>query len=229
MTSEKHGSLRSSNAVPEQWQCLLLPERLSISLRGDLPVPFHPCLSGPYFLNVTHLSLGNRWDHWSTWLASVEGSLLLSLQHLKLEISGGIRGLEEHRYVTSKDKGINKTLHVVRSEADRIAKAVDNVLQGCLSLKVLILQMRCDTTPTITAGLISRALSQFQPRVVFAWEKQPFRYPAAHDQHEASLWKSAEVLVRGQGKMCSKSFALNLCNLVNQSAEYVLLNCDALI
>ena len=222
------GHLRWSRAAPGQSQWPL-PERLSISLREDRLVPFHPHLSGPYFLSVTHLSLGNRWENWSAWLEDIDGSLLISLQYLKLEISGGVHGPEEQCSRNPKAMCVDNATGVAPSQAGRIAGTVDNILQRCLALKVLILQMRCDATPTQSACIIARAQDHFDPRVVFAWEKQPFRFLAAHDEQQLRLWRSAEVLVRGQGRMGSKLFVIQPKALVDQLAGYAVLDCDGLI
>lgn len=38
----------------------------------------------------------------------------------------------------------------------------------------------------------------FDPRLVFAWEKEVFRFSHAHSIHEAKIWKSSEAVVRAQ-------------------------------
>jgi hypothetical protein len=44
----------------------------------------------------------------------------------------------------------------------------------------------------------------FDPRLVFAWEKEVFRFSHAHSVHEAKIWKSSEAVVKAQRHLSGK-------------------------
>lgn len=44
------------------------------------------------------------------------------------------------------------------------------------------------------------------PRLVFAWEKESFRYNYAHSEHEKIMWKSAESIAKAQRYMKGENF-----------------------
>ncbi|KDR71842.1 hypothetical protein GALMADRAFT_782309 [Galerina marginata CBS 339.88] len=128
------------------------------------------------------------------------------------------------------------------TKMETVAGAVSDVLNNHPSLKVCVLILRFDTNPAGTAKIISRLASQkfkanpnpgsrpsgilvgetgsetpsqlgFDPRLVFAWEKEPFRYSYAHSVHEGMIWKSAEAVAKAQRYL----------------SGYTILNCDCLI
>jgi len=53
----------------------------------------------------------------------------------------------------------------------------------------------------------------FDPRLVFAWEKEVFRFGHAHSIHEKKIWKSSELVVNAQRHL----------------SRYTVLNCDHLL
>jgi len=46
----------------------------------------------------------------------------------------------------------------------------------------------------------------FDPRLVFAWEKEVFRFSHAHSIHEAKIWKSSETVVKAQRHLSGKLY-----------------------
>ena len=99
----------------------------------------------------------------------------------------------------------------------KVANTLTEVLNTSRSLRVCILLLRFDADPTYTARFITRLASQkflgdrvpakttdvcaanwFDARLVFAHEREPFRYTHASSEHEMKLWKSAETVVDSQ-------------------------------
>lgn len=109
----------------------------------------------------------------------------------------------------------------------RVARAVGDVLVHSQFLDVVVLVLRFDTAPARTAKRLSRLVAErmeetnmaglldmlsgvppvesgFDPRLVFAWECEPFRYSHAHSAHENMLWKAAENVARMQRQTAGK-------------------------
>lgn len=96
----------------------------------------------------------------------------------------------------------------------RVANTLSEVLNSSHTLRVCILVLRFDADPSHTTKFITSLASQkllgdrvltgvpaanwFDPRLVFANEREPFRYSHAHSRHEMNLWQSAEAVVNAQ-------------------------------
>jgi len=99
----------------------------------------------------------------------------------------------------------------------RVANTLSEVLNNCQALRVCILLLRFDADPSYTAKFIThfatqkvladdrlpdrtdaRAANWFDSRLVFAHEREPFRYSHAHSRYEMELWKSAEIMANSQ-------------------------------
>ena len=137
----------------------------------------------------------------------------------------------------------------------RVANTLSEVLNNSQSLCVCILVLRFDADPAYTAKSITSLASQkllqvgdrvllgetdvllaaanwFDPRLVFAHEKEPFRYSHAHSKHEMNLWKSAEAMVDSQRyttgmfstTLCSDHYQLHFLKIFFIKG-YTLLNC----
>lgn len=109
----------------------------------------------------------------------------------------------------------------------RVAQSIADLLMHTPALETCILVLRFDSNPARTARQISRLVSAriseyhrngfvdlsmppaqgaaddpgFDARLVFAWEREPFRYSHAHSSHENAMWRSAENVVKTQRHM----------------------------
>lgn len=121
----------------------------------------------------------------------------------------------------------------------RVANTLSEVLNNSQPLRVCILVLRFDADPAYTAKSITTSLASqklldgdrrvlvnaetdvllaaanwFDPRLVFAHEREPFRYSHAHSKHEMNLWKSAEAMVNSQRYTTSMFFFFFLLHYV---------------
>ncbi|RDB22325.1 hypothetical protein Hypma_010492 [Hypsizygus marmoreus] len=153
----------------------LRPKKLSVLLHGLLCSPY-PRFNTPFFERITHLSVINGWEDWSTWWGF---DLLPCLTHLSFELRVGPRCLEE------------KTAFV-------ISRVVQNILARCTHLRVCVLLLIFDSSPTSTVVTVSSAMSTQDPRLVFMRDSEPFLDREAHSVREADIWKRAERTVAQQ-------------------------------
>ncbi|KAH9475523.1 hypothetical protein JR316_0012638 [Psilocybe cubensis] len=59
------------------------------------------------------------------------------------------------------------------------------------------MDMQCDSDD-MDVDMDSDSPPAVDPRLVFAWEKESFRYNYAHSEHEQIMWKSAESIAKAQ-------------------------------
>ncbi|KDR74077.1 hypothetical protein GALMADRAFT_227772 [Galerina marginata CBS 339.88] len=238
--------------------------RLSVHLDESHPIfIFRPNFGIPFFAAVTHLSLVNEWDEWTSWTwSAINTETMPALVCLKFDLAVGqnpptdgahqggsrsrwldivsdicptARGSEE----SESEDTFGHPLHSAsRAKMEKVASAISDVLNNHASLRICVLILRFDMNPEGTAKIISRLASLkfninrssqpqralvddsetpkrtgFDPRLVFAWEKEPFRYSYADSVHEGMIWKSAEAVTKAQRYL----------------SGYILLNCDCLI
>lgn len=70
-------------------------------------------------------------------------------------------------------------------------------------------KMEVDVPPPVP-GLVTADAPppKFDPRLVYAWEKEVFRYNYAHSLHERMIWKSSEAVANAQRYLSGISFFL---------------------
>lgn len=146
----------------------LRPKKLSLLLDGALCSPC-PQFEMPFFQKITHLSIVNKWEDWSTWWGF---ELLPCLTHLSFDLRIGPKALDD------------KT-------ASTISQMIQDVLSRCVHLRVCILLLIFDTAPTFTAATITNKMETSDPRLVFMRDTEPFLYREAHSTREAEIWKLA--------------------------------------
>ncbi|KAJ6565003.1 hypothetical protein DFH09DRAFT_474799 [Mycena vulgaris] len=145
----------------------LRPRRLS-AWHGVLHSP-DPHLALPFFSRVTHLTVVNIWEDWTTWPAF----FLPALTHLSLDFTFGSRALSEDDIIL-------------------ISQAVTTILLACVHVRVCALRVdQAAASPTI-AAMMDR-LSD--PRVVFFQHREPFQIREAHSDVEAGIWAALERAV----------------------------------
>lgn len=233
----------------------LSPQKLSLLVDETHPIQcFQPSFDVPFFHNVTHLTVVNKWEEWSSWAGhSISEMAMPHLTHVKFDMSVGQAPPEDSRTrwrntVTDgwssaasdpEDSSCGST-NSSRSRAstaeeeaqsawarkiNRVARALTDVLTNCRGLAICVLVLRFDSSPARTARQISRLVSAmmsenrvagfpyvdtqdesagFDPRLVFAWEKEPFRYSHAHSAHELMIWRAAEAVAKAQSYMSGK-------------------------
>ncbi|GLB43048.1 hypothetical protein LshimejAT787_1204970 [Lyophyllum shimeji] len=149
----------------------LRPKKLSVLLHGILGSPY-PQFHLSFFQKITHLSVINKWEDWTTWWGF---ELLPCLTHLSFDIRVGPRSLD------------NRTAYTV-------AQALHAVLSRCPHLRVCVLLLLFDPCPGFTAATIANIMPgpQRDPRLVFMRDSEPFLDREAHSLREARIWKSAE-------------------------------------
>ncbi|CAA7263837.1 unnamed protein product [Cyclocybe aegerita] len=224
-----HQNINTSSPNPQNVtfeQALLpSPRRLSVIFQEEHSLPYFrpPLFRSPFLSNVTHLSVVNPWEEWTLWVqAGMLTSAMPSLTHVKFELCVG-----------QEPSGPQDLPSPWSNKITKVADALTDVLQWGLALRVCVLVLRFDIEPTKTAKFIShltfpkppiseedaadmtreeRQKPGFDARLVFAWEKEPFRYNYAHSVQERKLWKAAEMVVNAQ----------------RITSGYGMLNCDRL-
>ncbi|KAF9482877.1 hypothetical protein BDN70DRAFT_929682 [Pholiota conissans] len=234
----------------------IAPRRVSLLLSETHPIHiFHPTFQTPFFASVTHLTISNRWEEWTSWAGGAITSFSMPhLTHVKLDLAVGQAPPEDvsrsrARWLNTVTDGWSSTEESCPSDEEkealtawtrkinRVASTLSDILDHTQFLSVLILVLRFDSNPTRTAKQISRLLSArsndshmsgtfasidalgspepgpgFDSRLVFAWEKEPFRYCHAHSAYEKKMWHAAETVTNSQRFM----------------SGYNILNCDYL-
>ncbi|KAF9035196.1 hypothetical protein BJ165DRAFT_1533699 [Panaeolus papilionaceus] len=222
---------------------LLSPRKVSLLLNDYHFGPFKPYFNQPFFSSVTHLSIANEWQDWTSW-GGISSLTMPSLTHLKVDLSVGdaphdVRHKEWMNTITTNPDLARCNVDELDArqcpwitKMNAAANALSRILNDTMhSLKVVVLVLRHDPNPARTAKMISRLAHSkiygevfdlsydpvtptgFDPRLVFAWERQPFRYSHAHSEHERMIWRSAEAVVKGQRAL----------------SGYTVMNCDFLI
>ncbi|KAJ6629822.1 hypothetical protein B0H10DRAFT_1985480 [Mycena sp. CBHHK59/15] len=148
----------------------LRPRKLS-AWHGVLHSP-DPQFWLPFFNNITHLTVVNTWQDWTTW----PGFGLPSLTHLSLDVAFGARVLGGGDILS-------------------IARAVDAILTNCAYIQVCALRVdQPAESPTVATMLDCLA----DARVVFFRAGEPFRIREAHSHEEAVIWEVLEEAVERQ-------------------------------
>ncbi|KAF8057430.1 hypothetical protein FPV67DRAFT_1430191 [Lyophyllum atratum] len=152
----------------------LRPKKLSVLLHGVLGSPY-PRFDLSFFQKITHLSVINKWEDWTTWWGF---DLLPCLTHLSFDLRVGPRSLDDRTAYT-------------------IAQALHGVLSRCTQLRVCVLLLIFDPLPGFTAATIANILPGHarDPRLVFMHDSEPFLDREAHSIREARIWKMAEQRV----------------------------------
>ncbi|KIM37404.1 hypothetical protein M413DRAFT_273937 [Hebeloma cylindrosporum] len=224
------------------------PRRLSVVLHEAHPIfTFQPYFSNTFFASVTHLSILNRWEEWSSWAGSrISSATMPHLTHLKFDLAVGEAPEETDsltrwlQTVTDSPPPMKQhhanccgtdgedALRIWGFKMNKISTALSSVLINAPFLRVCVVILRFDASPVRTAKAISRRLviprevrasggdlmwddprqfsnsKGFDPRLVFAWEKEVFRFSQAHSIHEAKIWKSSEAVVKAQRHLSGK-------------------------
>ncbi|KAF8970871.1 hypothetical protein BDZ97DRAFT_2071550 [Flammula alnicola] len=241
----KLGKFSTSVAVHDLQH--LSPRRLSVLLHENHPLAtFQPTsFDIPFFASVTHLTIVNRWEEWTSWAGGAISSLSMPhLTHVKFDLAVGQAPQEDvsrsrARWLNTVTDGWSsadsescpsvheeKALSAWTRKISRVAGALTDVLNHTQFLEVCVLVLRFESNPARTAKQISRLVSTrinedhfsgflglggdasmaeeqtgFDPRLVFAWEKEPFRYSHAHSAHESMIWRAAEAVAKAQRYM----------------------------
>jgi hypothetical protein len=171
----------------------LRPQRLSVLLHDVLCSP-EPQFQLPFFENITHLAIVNRWEEWTAWSRF---HLLPSLTHASFDFRVGPQSLDE-------------------AKASMISHAVDDVLASCTHLRVCVLLLLFDHKPIRTVQAIMKHMIKADSRLVFLRDTEPFRDREAHSTREAEIWELAEETVKrqrsGSGLSLFKFFSID-CTL----------------
>ncbi|KAG6908573.1 hypothetical protein DXG01_004131 [Tephrocybe rancida] len=152
----------------------LRPERLSVLLHGVLGSPY-PRFHLSFFQKITHLSVINKWEDWTTWWGL---EVLPCLTHLSFDLRVGPRSLDDKAAYT-------------------IAQALHTVTSRCVHLRVCVLLLIFDPSPSLTATKITHYMpvSKVDSRLVFVGDSEPFLDREAHSIREARIWRMAEEAV----------------------------------
>ncbi|KAK7018348.1 SET domain-containing protein [Favolaschia claudopus] len=159
----------------------LRPRKLA-AWHGVLRSP-EPHFEAPFFSEVTHLTVVNIWEEWTSWPAFS----LPALTHLSLDFTFGARILAEEEIIL-------------------ISEAVKGILRACVHIRVCALRIdQPEHSPTITS-MFDRFRSE--PRVIFFRHHEPFRIREAHSDMEAAIWDTLESAVGGFGADASRVLAI---------------------
>ncbi|KAG6816060.1 hypothetical protein H0H87_008892 [Tephrocybe sp. NHM501043] len=152
----------------------LRPQRLSVLLHGILGSPY-PQFHLSFFQRITHLSVINKWEDWTTWWGF---EALPCLTHLSFDLRVGPRSLDDKVAYT-------------------IAQSLHAVLSRCPHMRVCVLLLIFDPSPKFTAAKITHYMpvSKVDPRLVFMGDSEPFLDREAHSLREARIWRMAEQAV----------------------------------
>ncbi|KAH0580266.1 hypothetical protein H2248_001782 [Termitomyces sp. 'cryptogamus'] len=152
----------------------LRPRKLSVLLPSIIGSPY-PHFHLSFFENITHLSIVNKWEDWTMWWGF---EALPCLTYLSFDLRVGPRLLHDKAGYT-------------------IALALHTILSGCDHIRVCILLLIFDPSPTFTAAKITNymPMSKVDPRLVFMSDSEPFLDREAHSTREACIWRMAEEAV----------------------------------
>ncbi|KAJ6589475.1 hypothetical protein B0H19DRAFT_1103926 [Mycena capillaripes] len=146
----------------------LRPRKLA-AWHGVLRSP-NPHFGLPFFSQVTHLTVVNIWEEWTTWPAFS----LPALTHLSLDFTFGSRAL-------------------TTDELLLISRAVNAILLACVHVHICALRVdQPANSPTIT-WVFDHFRSE--PRVVLFRHREPFRIREAHSDAEAAIWDALEMAI----------------------------------
>ncbi|KAG6853046.1 hypothetical protein C0991_007269 [Blastosporella zonata] len=179
-------------AIPTPWQTSIIrisheeisaaldplrPRKLSVLLHGVLGAPY-PRFNLSFFQNITHLSVINKWEDWTTWWGF---DALRCLTHLSFDLRVGPRSLDDKAAYT-------------------IAQSLQAVLSSCIHMHVCVLLLLFDPSPKFTAAKITHYMpvSQVDTRLVLMGDSEPFLDREAHSNREARIWRMAEEAVNIQ-------------------------------
>ncbi|KAF4622492.1 hypothetical protein D9613_009080 [Agrocybe pediades] len=234
--------MRSPNFISPRRLSLVLYENHALCI-------FRPILNIPFFSQVTHLSILNHWQDWTSWGGGeVTPENMPLLTHLKLDLVVGpiprleqspsranwlevVTGVSPPSSDVEQDDGASgeEVTNEWKRKMNRVAYAVGVILSNHKDLQVCVLILRSEKNPSQAASLISREVSAmlrypyapvqgreatnggnlkevgFDHRLVFAWEKEPFRYSYAHAPHEELVWKSAQAVMKAQEHLSSEA------------------------
>ncbi|KAF8808891.1 hypothetical protein BYT27DRAFT_7337567 [Phlegmacium glaucopus] len=197
---------------------VVAPQRISALFHENHIYPLKPHFNLDFFSRVTHLSILNSWEEWTTW-THAGFDAMPALTHIKFDLNAsrpsnmGFQNSELD--FTNNLDSCNKTSTTPGSwwldiKLSSVANTLSEVLNNNRTLRVCILVLRFDIDPTYTAKAIVQLASRkilgsratnanwFDSRLVFAHEREPFRYGHAHSDHELALWKYAETMVNSQ-------------------------------
>ncbi|KAJ7435811.1 hypothetical protein B0H11DRAFT_2215731 [Mycena galericulata] len=159
----------SSPALPLA-HCMfsLRPRKLS-AWHGVLSSP-DPCFALPFFSRITHLTVVNIWEEWTTWPRFAD---LPALTHLSLDFTFGSRTL-------------------TNDEILRISEAITGILAACVNVRACGLRVdQPAESPTISAMLGTLLDS----RVVLFTHQEPFQVREAHSEMEQRIWAALDAIV----------------------------------
>ena len=206
----------------------IAPQKMSVLLHENHIYPLKPHFNLVSFSRVTHLSILNSWEEWTAWTHIFSDAMpALTHIKFDLNVQSmpsrpiNMRIQDSEPDLTKNLGGWNEVLTTPASwwlgiKLSNVANTLSEVLENSRTLRVCILVLRFDTDPTNTAKIIAHlasgklsggrafaktsggAASWFDSRLVFAHEREPFRYSYAHSKHETTLWKSAEAIVNSQ-------------------------------
>ncbi|KAF8152562.1 hypothetical protein B0H34DRAFT_120992 [Crassisporium funariophilum] len=196
--------------------CSLAPRKLSVLLHEEHVSPFKPQFNDPFFSSVTHLSIVNKWEDWTSW-KGISSETMPNLTHIKFDLNVGNRHNPDDRSNACMKSTTGATScpgGTVTSpwldKLSKVANALSDILNHRPSLQVCVLLLRFDSEPAQTARFLSRLAGPnfpgcihvgFDPRLVFVWEKESFRYNYAHSVQESMVWRSAETVIKAQRQL----------------------------
>ncbi|KAF9522892.1 hypothetical protein CPB83DRAFT_73439 [Crepidotus variabilis] len=221
-----HGRLDSSRLLRLS---VLRPRHLSANLHEHHSIPlFQPVFNSPFFQEVTHLSINNLWEQWTTFAFKMTAFDLPNLTHAKFDFIVGPAPPSQNAHQrrselfgisisNSASAGLLPPVEGkhprLMSKVEIVADSVSTVLYHHFNLQVCVLVLRFDNDPISTSSTISRLVSDwtygaeedelsfkpgFEPRLVLFWEKEPFRANYAHSLKEKKLWRASEAVVKAQ-------------------------------
>ncbi|KAJ7202600.1 hypothetical protein GGX14DRAFT_570706 [Mycena pura] len=136
-----------------------------------------PHVALPFFSHVTHLTVVNIWEEWSTW--PWPAPALRALTHLSLDFTFGSRVLEP-------------------AELHCVAGAARALLRRCERLRVCALRIDQPERAASVAALAHLLRPAADPRIVFYRHRDPFQIREAHSAAEARVWAALEAAVAQQ-------------------------------
>lgn len=156
----------------------LRPRRVVMHLHHVLRAPY-PQFHLPFFQGITHLTIKNRWEDWTTWK---DYELLHSLTHICFQV-----GLELQAGA------------LFQEQAFRLSHFMKALLPSCPRLRVVVLLISFDRSPMSTKEAAIDVLGIHDDRVVYCYEQRPFQYHDSHSLEALKMWEAAEAAQRKSG------------------------------
>ncbi|KAF9003067.1 hypothetical protein BDQ17DRAFT_1542129 [Cyathus striatus] len=172
------------------------PQHLSLLLRNPTSFSSELPLYLPFFSQITHLSILNKWEDWTAWTGFHH---LPNLTHISFEIH--ICESQSWSYDTGDVRHQESRRNTVLRE--RILPWLEDLLDSCQYLELCIAAIPFQQSPgrSISSSIKMLADSNkipFIPNLTFIQLREPFYGREAHSALYKAMWTLGESIIKQQ-------------------------------